>query len=307
VEEDYNPEEYYDEYDDGGYYNLPPANQQSQPVQTQYPTSSRERPSPWSANPPAGDWKIAPGSDAANNTTIDDVRRALATLELQNQSYTSRPTMNFSTAQSNHPPRFTDQGSPNPVTDYRASNDNNGNGHPVAGGTSRSRQLPDIEGRKTPSGGIVPVGTANYGAYANQLSLQQQSHHQRSYTERDDRFVANSGTSSRDQTRLGRSSNPNLQMSYQQHNKTASIPNVPAIPSQYLNQQQQSQQQQQAVTARLGAASLGPAQMQGSLSQQTTGFHTATIDVPALIAAKGYNPLNFDIRPQFVCLRFVVV
>jgi hypothetical protein len=111
-------------------------------------------------------------------------------------------------------------------------------------------------------------------------------------------------------------------MSYQQHNKTASIPNVPVIPPQYLNQQhqqqqsqqqqqqqqsqQQQQQQQQAVTTRLGAVSFGPAQMQGNLTQQTTGFHTPTIDVPALIATKGYNPLNFDIRPQFVCFRFVV-
>ena len=309
AEEDDNPEDGYDDYDEA-YYNLPPASQPVQPVQAQYQTSPRVPPSLWGPNANAGEWRIAPGSDGFNNTAIDDVNRALEKLEInQTQPYPSRSPMNFSNAQSSHPPRFNaDQGSPNPMTDFRSAN---GNGHSIAGGNSRSRQLPELEGRKTPSGGVAPGSGSTYGASVNQLvSQQQQSSHQRSFTERDDRLVTHTGTGSRDQTRLSRSSNPNMHSSYQQHNKMPSVPDVPAIPPQYLNQQhqqQQSQQQQQVLATRLGNAPFGQTQSPSSLNQQNAGFLTSAIDVPSLIAAKGYNPSNFDIRPQCVHPRALPV
>lgn len=34
--------------------------------------------------------------------------------------------------------------------------------------------------------------------------------------------------------------------------------------------------------------------------QSLTGFLSSPVDLPTLIATKGYNPQHFDIRPQFV-------
>jgi hypothetical protein len=85
---------------------------------------------------------------------------------------------------------------------------------------------------------------------------------------------------------------------------TGGIPSVPAIPPQYLNQQSQPQQQphQQVAAPRLGV-STSYGQSQGTVQSgvaQNYGQLSAPIDVPTLIATKGYNPPNFDTRPAFV-------
>ncbi|KAJ3920861.1 YTH-domain-containing protein [Lentinula edodes] len=118
-------------------------------------------------------------------------------------------------------------------------------------------------------------------------------------------------------TITGRVSNPNLQYAYNQHQKNPSggsgerIPNVPLIPSQYLqqNQQQQLQGNQQP---RLGVATsfVGGQNQQGQnrdipAGQNTTQAFGAPIDVSSLIATKGYNPSTFDIRPSFA--RYFVI
>jgi hypothetical protein len=98
----------------------------------------------------------------------------------------------------------------------------------------------------------------------------------------------------------GRGSNTNLQYMYTQGPQGrpdgAGIPNVPPIPSQYLQQQTSGQSQ------RPGVNTLGhPGQGQGGNGgQPLQGFINSPIDVPSLIASKGYNPSNFDIRPAFV-------
>nr|GAT58150.1 predicted protein [Mycena chlorophos] len=75
-----------------------------------------------------------------------------------------------------------------------------------------------------------------------------------------------------------RTSNPNLQYAYQQQQASKGQP-VPPLPQQY--------QQQRAPSAP------PPAQ----------GF--AAIDVPTLIATKGYNPTSFDLRPSYA--RYFVI
>ena len=105
-----------------------------------------------------------------------------------------------------------------------------------------------------------------------------------------------------------RRSNPNLQYAYQQggHSKNGSgnggagtIPAVPPIPQQFLQQQQ-------------GRPGLGVNTDFSSANYNTTsgqtpvqGFVNTPIDVPALISSKGYNPANFDTKPGFA--RFFVI
>jgi hypothetical protein len=52
---------------------------------------------------------------------------------------------------------------------------------------------------------------------------------------------------------------------------------------------------------RLGFAQ---GQMQQSQSdnnlQSLSGFLSSPVDLPTLVATKGYNPQHFDVRPQFV-------
>ncbi|KAJ4475722.1 YTH-domain-containing protein [Lentinula aciculospora] len=175
--------------------------------------------------------------------------------------------------QSAHPPRFnpTHPG-PTQAPGIRGGNGNGGN-------------KTDYDGRKTPIS-------------------QAQSYH------------ASGGNDSLS----GRVSNPNLQYAYNQHQKNPSsgsagsgerIPNVPLIPTQYLqqNQQQQLQGNQQP---RLGVATsfVGGQGPQGQIRDNPAGQHAsqgfgAPIDVSSLIATKGYNPSTFDIRPNFA--RFFVI
>jgi hypothetical protein len=51
---------------------------------------------------------------------------------------------------------------------------------------------------------------------------------------------------------------------------------------------------------RPGVATQGQPGQSGNGGQSLQGFVNSPIDVPSLIALKGYNPSNFDIRPQFV-------
>jgi YTH domain-containing family protein len=111
-----------------------------------------------------------------------------------------------------------------------------------------------------------------------------------------------------------RSSNPNLHYQQQQGSQgwnNSGGPPVPTIPAQYLLQQQQQQQQH---APRLGAVtnyggSLGPQTNsnagQPSATPGAPGYMGSPIDVPTLIATKGYNPTSFEIRPTFA--RYFVI
>ncbi|KAF8965279.1 YT521-B-like domain-containing protein [Flammula alnicola] len=89
---------------------------------------------------------------------------------------------------------------------------------------------------------------------------------------------------------------------------SGSVPSVPPIPQQYLQQQSQGQGNQGGRPG-LGVATTftntanAPAVPSGQTPVQP--FANTPIDVPSLIATKGYNPATFDTRPQFA--RFFVI
>lgn len=103
-----------------------------------------------------------------------------------------------------------------------------------------------------------------------------------------------------------RNSNPNIHQNYQNQygGQYGELPPPPPIPTQYMNQIQQP--------GRLpndgGAASLynqvGNQQMQGS---NPANILSSPVDVPTMIAQKGYNPATFDTRPSFVSLFLLSV
>lgn len=273
----------------------------------QFSNSSIGRSSPWS---PGNEWKQAYTSgNSGGNAAIDDVQRALSALELaSNQS--AVPNMQQGgyggyqhTGQSNHPPRFNPQQGTQPQHQSAGLRGNNGNGgnsgynqgnNNSAGNGHRAQTGNDFDGRKTP-------------VSQSQRYTQQQNYGQ----QRDER----------DQGLRGRASNPNLQYGYQQsgggHIKSGSasssnagsqpgpVPSVPPIPPQYL--QQQTGQGNQGGRPGLGVATTFTTSNAPVPSGQTPvqPFANTPIDVPSLIAMKGYNPATFDTRPQFA--RYFVI
>ncbi|KII89081.1 hypothetical protein PLICRDRAFT_175316 [Plicaturopsis crispa FD-325 SS-3] len=298
-----------DGYEDESYFprSPPPA---------QYPTSPVGRGSPWST---PGEWRTPGGSIAGgnNNAAIDDVQRALSQLEINSNSYGANhiPT-NFQAGQSAHPPRFNpNHPPPAQAPGMRPQNGNNGGG-------GKLQLVTNFDGRKTPlSQGHGPVSASAYVPAIGHAQPQQQVHQRGTSGPGDqgDRAITASGTAGWDQKeRLlgGRSSNPNLQYAYQQGQQgkpgSGGIPNVPSIPSQYLNQQQggsQGQAPRLGVTTSFpqGQGNQGQAQGNNGIGapQSQQGFVNTPIDVPSLIAAKGYNPTSFDIRPTFA--RYFVI
>ncbi|ESK91372.1 yth domain family protein 1-like [Moniliophthora roreri MCA 2997] len=227
------------------------------------PTSPVGRSSPWGSATGAsgstgGDWRTpggpgfgVGGNGSSGGTAIDDVQRALSALELsgQNNSGGGGPLYGGVYGQSAHPPRFQPtHPPPAQAPGIRGPGSGNGNGKPQ-----------EFDGRKTP----LQAGSGGLGG---------------------------------ERTLTGRTSNPNLQYSYHQKSPSGSsvgggvpgagekVPDVPPLPSQYVQQNQQNRQ-------GLGIAT------------NVEGF--APIDVPTLIATKGYNPAQFDIKPPFA--RYFVI
>jgi YTH domain-containing family protein len=304
-------EEYYDDgqsYEEEAYFRQsPPATQQQFQA-----TSPIGRQSPW--NTP-GEWR-SPGSNSSSssNVAIDDVQRALSALEIAsntNQMYQAN-NGNFQSGQSVHPPRF----NPNhpPAAQAPGMRNNNDNGINNGGQSNRKLQplVTDFDGRRTPTsqGNQGPVSASAYVPTIGHRPQQQQQPQQpqrgmsmNAQSTSNDRALTAAGSSSWDQkARLGgRGSNPNLQYMYTQGQQGrpdgAGIPSVPAIPPQYLQQQPGGQGLRPDMTPQ-GQ----PGQGQGGNGLQ--GFVNSPIDVPSLIALKGYNPSNFDTRPSFVSRFF---
>lgn len=252
-----------------------------QQAQQQQYGSSVNRSSPWGQS---NDWR---GGGNQPQGTIDDVQRALSALEIASGvggGYAGGVGQ-YAGTQTSQPPRFSGTAS-------RGSN--NGNGSNIIGGNG-NRGSGDYDGRRTPS------------RSQNNPNWQQQ----RNDWEGGQQQQGSLGT---------RRSNTNLQYSYQQggHSKSGSsgggpIPAVPAIPQQYLQQnQQQGYGQQQGGRPGLGlATNLSSGNGNSSMSSGQTPvqpFINTPIDVPTLIASKGYNPATFDIKPNFVrnTLFFIV-
>ncbi|KZT09764.1 YTH-domain-containing protein [Laetiporus sulphureus 93-53] len=284
-----------------------------QQSQGQYPGSPMGRSSPWST--PGNDWRSQIGGGTANaqfgnNAGIDDVTRALSTLEVSQQYGGS----GFQQGQSVHPPRF----NPSHPPPFQAPGMRSGSGG--NGGSARKLQLvTDLDARsaqgsvQSASAYVPPIGhglapAAQTGQSRSGERDEQQQQQQQQTTGRERAFTA-SGTTTWDQKERilgGRASNPNLHNLYQGKNgNSGDIPGVPSIPAQYLNQAQ---------PPRLGMTSPGAIGNQThsraqSLSNSQAGsmdnFIASPMDVPTLIATKGYNPVEFDTRPLFA--RYFVI
>lgn len=270
-------------YDDESYFTprSPPPNQQQYGGQgsAQYPTSPIGRASPW-VTPGGADWRTPGGTFSGSGiASVDDVARALSAMELSNANQLYSNSVALQGGQSAHPPRFNPPLSPSSVRQNAVQGD----------GTSRKLQLnTDIEGRKTPTGQSVciPFRIRPFACHVLCRS-------QRGSTS--DSATTGASTWDRGEKHLTeRTSNSSLNYGYNQGRK-GSVSSVPPIPPQYLNQMGAMQ------APRLGFAQ---GQLQQSQSdnnlQSLTGFLSSPVDLPTLIATKGYNPQHFDIRPQFV-------
>ncbi|KAG6909609.1 hypothetical protein DXG01_016391 [Tephrocybe rancida] len=257
------------------------------------------RQSPWA---PQNEWRSAGGSGFVGgnggnqNTGVDDVQRALSALEIasnQGGQYQQQNASPYLGGQSAHPPRFNPAYPPPAQAPGIRSNNNNNNGNNGNGNGRNLQLVTNLEGRKTP---------VSQGGYVQQQQYQQQQ---------DNRSQSSSGGSwdNKDRSLNTRSSNPNLQYGYQQGGKGggSNVPSVPPIPQQYLQQQQQQQPRTGGTPSySQGSGQQGQQQQQQQQGGSGQGFaNTTPIDVPSLIATKGYNPTNFDIRPQFA--RFFVI
>lgn len=158
-EEEYNEEkELVNPYDDESYFTprSPPPNQQQYSSQgaAQYPTSPIGRASPWGTpEVPIG---VPRGTFSGQGvSSVDDVARALSTMELNNVNQLYSNGGAFQGGQSAQPPRFNStQAPPLSPGSMRQNTMQSGNG------TSRKLQLnTDLEGRKTPTGRSVSVSS----------------------------------------------------------------------------------------------------------------------------------------------------
>lgn len=264
-------------------------------TQGQYATSPIGGRSPWST--PGTEWR-APGTSSLANSTnsnaaIDDVQRALSSLDINNQNQQAYPSNAFPGGQSTHPPRFNpNQPPPQQMPGMRPSNGYDHNGASRGPDGRKLQLVTDLNaGNNAAQGGSS--GPASASAYVPPIGHgvppQNNVQQSRGPNDRDDRaFTASGAWDQKERVLQGRTSNPNL-YAYQQQQQNKNVPNVPPIPSQYVNQGM-------GMNSRAGLMS--PGQGQGALpGAQAPGLITSPIDVPTLIATKGYNPTNFDIRP----------
>ncbi|EIW84824.1 YTH-domain-containing protein [Coniophora puteana RWD-64-598 SS2] len=284
-------------YEDESYFNSrspPPGQQQYQgQVQSQGMYAGSLGRSPW--NTPGS--AFSPGS----SSSIDDVQRALSALEFNNSNQIYTPNTQYGTGnQASYPPRFNNNGNGGQVP----SGLRPGNGHPAVDNGRKLQLVTDLEGK--------PASVQSAAPYVPQVGGHQQQQQQRVPGDGGDHALTAGGTNWEQKDKLigGRTSNPNLNYGYKQ-GQQGNIPNVPPIPQQYLNQNvggqaprlgQQQQQQQQ--TAFGQQAPLQQTQGEGG-GQPLSGFIGSPIDVPSLIAVKGYNPTQFDTRPAFA--RYFVI
>ncbi|KJA27080.1 hypothetical protein HYPSUDRAFT_198379 [Hypholoma sublateritium FD-334 SS-4] len=303
-------------YDEEYYTRQQQQQQQQQQQPQQYYNNSLGRSSPWSS---ANDWRqqYATGGNSGN-AAIDDVQRALSALELASNQHTAQmgsqaPYGGYQQpSQVVHPPRFNpNQGALQQQPTGSRGNGGNGNYNANGGNGNRLPSGPEFDGRKT------PLSQPQRGYPQQQQYQGQQQRDERNWDQHE-------------QGLRGRVSNPNMQYNYQQggsHMKSASasssgggggalgssdsVPSVPPIPQQYLQQQSSGQGNQgQGGRPGLGVATsfsnpAGSSPVIPSGQTPIQPFANTPIDVPSLIATKGYNPATFDTRPQFA--RFFVI
>ncbi|KAJ7161497.1 YT521-B-like domain-containing protein [Mycena crocata] len=271
-EDEYTYQDDANAYDESEYYDKGPA-------------SPIGRLSPWHNNG-GGDWRAPnPGFSSGSGGSVDDVQRALSSLELSGGG--AYGNNNNVGGQSAHPPRFNPTHPPPVQAPGMRGNNGNGNGNGNrngngnGNGSGKLQLVTDFDGRKTPLGQNASGPASASAVYVLQQQAQQQ---QQQFLQQQQGGQSGQGWEPKDRVLGLRSSNPNLQYGYQQQQASKGQP-VPQIPQQYMQQQQQ--------------------QRVPSGQTPTQGFVNTPVDVPSLIATKGYNPANFELRPSFA--RYFVI
>ncbi|THH27431.1 hypothetical protein EUX98_g6765 [Antrodiella citrinella] len=260
-------EEYNDDIpleEEGSYFPL--AGQQGQ---SYGPTSPIGRSSPWST--PGADWRANLGysSNANIGGTVDDVTRALSTLEL-NQQYANANAGGYQ--------------------DLR-------NG----GGSQKLQLVTDLDERQRQR---AQGAIQSAAAYVPPIGHGVKRDYEDPYQQQRDRSMSTSQGNWDQKDRMsGRQSNPNMQQSYGKNGQN--VPNVPPIPTQYLNNSGPAPRMGSSTPSNAQAQQSGRNGGQGSDQNSRDGFIGSPIDVPTLIATKGYNPVEFDTKPYFA--RYFVI
>ena len=303
-------------------------------AQGSYP-SSIGRSSPW-GTPEAAvnhDWRAPAGPVAPGNihsAGMDEVSRALSTLEL---TQTYQPSGSYQPSQG--PPRFNTQQQHNLRRGSQSGTTTPGLPNNPGNGNRKLNLVADANdgrgGQGLPQGVVNPSSTSAYMPTMGH-GLAQREHsdlhgqgdtgfssggerHQR------DRALTASSAGQREQRErvlVGRSSNPNLSGSYRSgggNGGSNGIPNVPPIPPQFLISQGQAPRlgQNQNNFGAVGAGGGGQIDQNqgGSVNGNGAGPNsqfpirsenliTTPVDIPTLLATKGYNPVEFDIKPPCV-------
>ena len=288
---------------------------------------------------PAG--PVTPGS--IRDPGMDEVSRALNTLELNQAYHSSgnyQPSQGPPRFNLNHPSaqqqqnlrRGSQGGTPTPglpsnqgsgsrklnlVTDLNDGRGGQGISQSVGGPTSASGYMPGI------GHGLAQRDNSDLrGQGGNGLSGGGERH------QRDRALTASSAgqweQKERERALGGRSSNPNLSGSYRSgggNGGNNGIPNVPPIPPQFLNNQGQAprlgqNQNNFGMGGGNGRGQPGQNQSGGANGNGTVAntpptqfpagsenLITSPVDIPTLLATKGYNPVDFDIKPLSVSLQ----
>lgn len=255
------------------------------------PTNDVGRNSPWSMNANANsNWVYGPGLSAGSTTdsqsSIDEVQRALSSLELSSPGLVQGQTFNGNGAQGFLPPRLNQQGGTigqgtsirRPEVGANGLNDVNIGLNQRAGGKLQLNTTDiDVGIKSGPSSASTNVPTIGHGFG------QRRGSNASGWGDTEKRSLST------------RSSNSNLQYSARGYD-ASNLPPNPPIPAHYLNQQDSSAQ----AGGRVGSPFTPNQQGSLALGVQQQQHFISPIDVPSLISAKGYNPSSFDCRPPFV-------
>lgn len=297
-------------------------------IQPNYPPSIRS--SPWGTPGTTvnNDWRNPPGPitpGSVYNPGMDEVSRALSTLEL-NQVH--QPPGNYQPSQA--PPRFNLNHQPAQQQHNLRRGSQSGTSTPglsnnQGNGGRKSNLVTELNdgrgGQGLSQGSGSPVSSSAYISTIGH-GLPQRDHHEPRGQggggnglsgQRERALTASSAGhwDPKERVVVGRSSNPNLSGSYRNgggNGVNNGIPNVPPIPPQFLNNQGQAPRLGKNQN-NFGVVGGGAQNQSLGVNANGTGVNTATqfpetlispVDIPTLLATKGYNPVDFDIKPPCV-------
>ncbi|KAH7107613.1 YTH-domain-containing protein [Auriculariales sp. MPI-PUGE-AT-0066] len=254
-----------------------------------------------------------PNNHGPGGAAIDNVQRALAGLDISAGGPQRPPTTPPA-----QPPRFNNMPYTTPLSMTAAQQVPQSQGSGISSATSRKQQLQLVTNIHQPA----PTNPgANYGQNMGQQHVQPPPR-SGATSRNDERAATASGLvwDQKDRTLSGRTSNGSLNYAYNNGGFAGSgnVPPMPPIPAQYLNQSSGGPGPTPGGPPRMATLPGYPSSAPSPQPQQqplhgtaeptpilAQNVITSPIDVPTLVATKGYNPSQFDIRPEFA--RYFVI